>query len=237
MTDKSPIKLVEAESEGVSPPPTPEGYSDPYQFTYPKVLVILAAMVVTVVSAIVYGWLLLQFQGTEVLGVVFEATAADEITVVLQLGVVGIPMLFGFLSVAVFHELLHGVVYQRYGYDVNYGVYWRMGAFYAAVFHQFHSREHNLRVGIAPLVIITIICLPLLAVPIPLVATTAFFILVLNTGGAMADVYALWRFYRMPEGTLFYDVNMDNQYVFEPKSTASGSSGSRRGASRHHGNI
>ena len=217
MTDKEPIKVAEAEAKGVSPPPTPEGYSEPYQFEYPKVLVTLAAMVVTVVSAVVYGWLLLQFQGTEVLGVVFETTAEDEITVVLQLGVVGVPMLFAFLTVAVFHELLHGVVYQRYGYDVNYGVYWRFGAVYAAVFNQFHSREHNLRVGIAPLVIITAICLPLLAVPIPLVATVAFFVLVLNTGGAMADMYALWRFYRMPQGTLFYDVNIDNQYVFEPE--------------------
>jgi len=56
----------------------------------------------------------------------------------------------------------------------------------------------------------------LLAVPQPVVATTAFFVLVLNTGGAMGDAYALWRFYRMPRGTVFYDINMDNMYVFEP---------------------
>jgi len=87
------------------------------------------------------------------------------------------------------------VVYQRYGYEVSYGVYWRMGAVYAAVFHQFHSREHNLRVGIAPLAILTVVCLPLLAVPNPVIATTAFVILVLNTAGGAGDLYALWRFY------------------------------------------
>lgn len=87
---------------------------------------------------------------------------------------------------------------------------------YAAVFHQFHSHEHNLRVGIAPLAIITTLCLPLLAVPQPVIATTAFVVLVLNTAGATGDAYALWRFSRMPRGTVFYDINLDNMYVFEP---------------------
>ncbi|MDG5818971.1 DUF3267 domain-containing protein [Natronococcus sp. A-GB7] len=216
MTDKDPIEAAEAKARGVSPPPTPEGYSEPYQFEYPKLLVTVAAMAVTVVSTVVYGWLLVQLQGPEILPVVFEVGAEEEITILFNLTGTAIPLLFAFLTVAVVHELLHGVVYQRYGYEVSYGVYWRFGAVYAAVFHQFHSREHNLRVGIAPLAIITLICLPLLAVPQPVIATTAFFVLVLNTGGAMGDAYALWRFYRMPRGTVFYDINADNMYVFEP---------------------
>jgi hypothetical protein len=174
-------------------------------------------MVMTVVFTIIYGIILVQLQGSNVLPVVFETSAEGEITVMLQFTQVAIPMLFAFLTVAVFHELLHGLVFQRYGYDVNYGVYWRFGAVYAAVFHQFHSREHNLRVGIAPLAIITVIFLPLLAVPHPVVATVAVFVLVLNTAGSVGDIYALWRFYRMPRGTVFYDINMDNMYVFEPK--------------------
>jgi hypothetical protein len=32
----------------------------------------------------------------------------------------------------------------------------------------------------------------------------------------MGDAYALWRFYQMPHGAVFYDINMDNMYVFEP---------------------
>ena len=216
MTDEDPIAAAQAETESVSPPPTPEGYSDPYQFEYPKLPLILTGMVLTVVSTVIYGVILVQLQGPGVLPVVFESGAEGEITVVLQFTQVAVPMVFAFLTVAVFHELLHGVVVQWYGYDVNYGIYWRFGAVYAAVFHQFHTREHNLRVGIAPLAIITVICLPLLAVPIPLVATVAFFVLILNTAGAVGDLYALWRFYRLPQGTVFYDINMDNMYVFEP---------------------
>ena len=216
MTEKDPIAAAEAKARGVSPPPTPEGYNEPYQFEYPKLLVTLAAMAVTVVSTVVYGWLLVQLQGPEVLPVVFEVGAAEEITILFNLTGTAVPLLFAFLTVAVVHELLHGVAYQRYGYEVRYGVYWRFGAVYAAVFHQFHSREDNLRVGIAPLLIITVVCLPLLAVPQPIIATTAFFVLVLNTGGAMGDAYALWRLYRMPRGTVMYDLNIDNMYVFEP---------------------
>jgi len=217
MADKGPIASAEAKAEGVSPPPTPEEYSDPYQFEYPKLLLVVAGIALTVVFTVVYGIILVQIQGPNVLPVVFETGAEGEITVLLQLSQVAIPMVFAFLTVAVFHELLHGLVFQRYGYDVNYGVYWRFGAVYAAVFHQFHSREHNLRVGIAPLAIITVIFLPLLAVPHPVVAAVAFFVLVLNTAGSVGDIYALWRFYRMPQGTVFYDINMDNMYVFEPK--------------------
>jgi len=62
MIDEDAIAAAEAEAEDISPPPTPEGYSDPYQFQYPKVLVTLAAMVVTVVSAVVYGWLLIEIR-------------------------------------------------------------------------------------------------------------------------------------------------------------------------------
>jgi len=222
MIDENAIAAAEDEAEDISPPPTPEGYSEPYQFEYPKLPLLLTGVVLTVVFTIIYGVLLVLLQGTDVLPVVFDTATEGEITLVLDFSRVAIPMLFAFLTVAVFHELLHGLVFQRYGYDVNYGVYWRFGAVYAAVFHQFHTREHNLRVGIAPLAIITVVCLPLLAVPQPLIATVAFFVLVLNTAGSVGDVYALWRFYRMPQGTVFYDINIAHMYVFEPERAAEG---------------
>lgn len=220
MIDEDAVEEAAAAAGEGSPPPTPDGYDDPYRFEYPKLLVTMLAIVVTVVSAVGYGWLLIRLQGPAVLPVVFEVGAAEEFTVLFDLTRAAIPLVFAFLTVAVVHELLHGVVYQRYGYEVSYGVYWRLGAVYAAVFHQFHSREHNLRVGVAPIAVITIVCLPLLAVPQPVVATTAFFVLVLNTGGSMGDAYALWRFRRMPRGTVFYDHNMDDMYVFEPSRSA-----------------
>lgn len=217
MTNKDPTEITEGTPDDVSPPATPDRYTDPYRFEYPKLLLFVSASVLTVASVAVYGWLLLRLQGPDALPAVFEVGGEGSVAVTLSLTGMAIPFVFAFLIVAVIHELIHGVVYQRYGYEVSYGVYWSMGAVYAAVFHQFHSREDNLRVGIAPLAVITVVCLPLLAVPHPIVATTAFFVLVLNTAGGVGDIYALWRFYRMPFGTVFYDINMHQMYVFEPE--------------------
>lgn len=124
MTDRDPIKTAKTKARNVSPPPMPAGYKDPYQFEYPKLLVTVIAIVVTFVSTVVYGWLLVRLQGPEVLPVVFEVGAEDEITILFNLTRAAVPLLFAFLTVAVVHELIHGVVFQRYGYEVSYGVHW-----------------------------------------------------------------------------------------------------------------
>jgi hypothetical protein len=55
-----------------------------------------------------------------------------------------------------------------------------------------------------------------LFVPVPIVALAAAFVLVLNTAGAIGDLYATWRLWRLPEGTLLYDVDIRHSYVYEP---------------------
>ncbi|MFP9059990.1 DUF3267 domain-containing protein [Natrialbaceae archaeon A-chndr2] len=82
-----------------------------------------------------------------------------------------------------------------------------------------------LRVGSAPLVVISAVCVPLLFVPIPGVAITAGFVLVLNTAGAIGDLYALWRLRGLPEGTLLYDIDIRRSYVYEPMATGTGNDG------------
>lgn len=115
MIDKVPVEGIEAEADGASPPQTLDGYTDPYRFEYPKLLLFVSASVLMIGSVIVYGWLLIQLQGPEVLPVVFEIGAEEEITIIFTLGETAILFLFGFLTVAIIHELLHGVVYQWYG--------------------------------------------------------------------------------------------------------------------------
>ncbi|WP_340674438.1 DUF3267 domain-containing protein [Natrinema zhouii] len=70
--------------------------------------------------------------------------------------------------------------------------------------------------GLAPLVSIAIVATPLLAVPVPSIAVTAYMVLVINTTGAVGDLYIIWCLRRMPEGTLLYDVDLRHMYVFEP---------------------
>lgn len=91
-----------------------------------------------------------------------------------------------------------------------------MGAFYVAAFGQFQRREELFPIGIAPLVVVTAVFAPLLAVPVPVVALTALLVLVVNATGAVGDLYLLWRLWRLPEETLMYDTDLRHWYVFEP---------------------
>ena len=199
-----------------TPPKPPAGYAEPYRFTYPTVSLFLGSILLTAMSILIFGTLLTWFQGSP--AELFGSTTSEtgQATMQFNLSELFLPFLLSILVVAVVHELIHGLAYQRYGYEVSYGIYWSMGAVYAAVFGEFHGREENLVVGAAPLFLITIIFVPLLAVPIPAVAITAFFILTLNTGGSVGDIYALWRFYRMPEGTIFFDHSLQDSFVYEP---------------------
>jgi len=55
-----------------------------------------------------------------------------------------------------------------------------------------------------------------MVVPVPIVALTATFILILNTAGSIADVYLLWRLLQLPDDTLLYDMDIQQMYLYEP---------------------
>jgi len=199
------------------PPPTPDGYADPYLFEYSVLVLFLLALPMFALSAGVFGWVLLTIQSPEVFATVFTVTELDDGTAfALDVIGAGVPFLIAFVVVAVVHELIHGAVMQYFGKEVTYGVNPAMGAFYTSAFGQFQAREELFPIGAAPLVIITLVATPLLAVPVPVVALTAYLVLVFNTTGAVGDLYVLWRLRRMPSGTLMYDVDLRHWYVFEP---------------------
>ena len=102
--------------------------------------------------------------------------------------IVGVKILALGVTVIV-HEFVHGVMFGRYGYHVSYGAMTQIGAFYATPFHQFVAREHLFRVALAPLIIISLVGLPLLAVPVPLIAFFVFQILIVNAVGAAGDLF------------------------------------------------
>ena len=85
-----------------------------------------------------------------------------------------------------------------------------------AAFGQFQTRRDNVRCALAPLVVFTVVLTPLLAGPLP-VALLAFFVLVVNTSGAVGDLYLTWRLLRMPPETLLYDVDARHSYIFYPE--------------------
>ncbi len=119
----------------------------------------------------------------------------------------------------VIHELLHGVVFGLLGYRVQYGLAPALGAAYAAAFGQWQTRGHNALAAAAPLFLLTALGIPLLTVP-GVVSNIAFVLLLINTSGAVGDVYILYRLARMPRGTLLYDIDIVTMLIYHRLDTS-----------------
>ncbi len=206
-----------AETAEISPPPAPEGYDDPYRVDYPTTVLLVGSLLLGIGAMASYSALLWLVQGPEIFDAVFESEELENgAAVTTDLTAIAIPFLSSLVITVVVHELIHGLVFQRHGYEVQYGFLLRKGAFFTAALGQFQRREHLYSVALAPLVIITIVFLPLLFVPVPLIAITALFVLIVNTAGAIGDVYLYWVLTRLPAGSLFYDVDIERMYVYQP---------------------
>ncbi len=212
-------KKISVNSDSVATdqlPPTPEGYAEPYEFRYPMIALLIGSGLLGLLSSVAVVALLSLLHGPE-LFTFYEVTVEGSATTwTMDLTAIAVPFLVALVVTTVVHELIHGVVFRLYGHTAVYGAVPAMGAFYAAVFGEFQRRNDLLRVALAPLVVITAACVPLLAVPIPIIAITAGFVLIVNTAGAVGDIYAVFRFRRMPSETLLYDVNIRHSYVYEP---------------------
>ncbi|WP_440770770.1 DUF3267 domain-containing protein [Natronorubrum sp. DTA28] len=216
MSEKLAANSDSARPSGL--PATPDGYAEPYEFTYPMGVLLIGSGLLGLLSAVVVVGLLSQIHGLE-LFTFYEVTVEGETTTwTMDLTAIAVPFLVALIVTTVVHELIHGLVFRWYGHTPEYGAVPALGAFYAAVFGEFQNRDDLLRVALAPLLVITAVCVPLLAVPVPIIAITAGFVLILNTAGAVGDLYALWRVGRMPRGTLMYDVDIRHSYVYEPRS-------------------
>jgi uncharacterized membrane protein YkvI len=66
------------------------------------------------------------------------------------------------------------------------------------------------------LLVLDLALVPVLFVPVPMLAFGAFVALLFNTLGAVGDLYLLAHLLRMPPGTLLYDSDMRHSYVFYP---------------------
>ncbi|MBV0924800.1 DUF3267 domain-containing protein [Halomicroarcula limicola] len=199
-------------------PATPDGYQEPRSFRYPFVVLLGLVLVIVPVSALLFGSLLWYAQGSALEAVFAFEETATSISLTVSSGAVLLASVGAVGLVTILHELVHGLVYRYFDYTVSYGVAPQLGAFYAAAFHQYQARNHNIVVGIAPLVVLTLIFCPLLFVPQPVVAVAACIALVFNTAGAAGDVYLVTRLLRLPAGSLLYDSDIRHSYIYYPES-------------------
>lgn len=102
------------------------------------------------------------------------------------------------------------------GYRITYGIDLRLPGAYTASFGQFQKRDHNILIALVPLVVLTLALVPALSVHDELIVIGTITALVVNTSGAIRDLYIVWYLLRLPRKTLFYDIDAKHNLVFEP---------------------
>ncbi len=186
-------------------PAPPEGYAPAERFQYPMGKLQLASVLILVVTGAGLMFFLAWWHGEMTFSLGLGELLVIVLTVVVVIGV---------------HELVHGAVYHWLGYKVSYGIAWKLGAAYAAVFGQFQQRGHNFATAVAPLLVLNTLFLPLLLVPSELLNLIGFTAILFNTSGAVGDLYLMWRLWRLPPATLMYDVTVDMMLIYQPLARA-----------------
>jgi hypothetical protein len=190
------------EPESAYPPP-PKGYAAPVRFRYPIVGLQVASLVILLVFGLIFGRIATSAQGIS-FGQWFSLNIVEIVIILATL-----------LLTIVVHELIHGLVFRLLGYDVKYGIAPALGAAYAAAFGQWQKRSHNAVAAAAPLILLTVIGVPLLTIP-DVISNIAFVLLLINTSGAVGDAYILYRLARMPRNTLLYDISIETMLIYYP---------------------
>lgn len=185
-------------------PQPPPGYHSPEPFAYPKMKLQVAALLILLPTAGGLLYLIWLLQGDQI-NLIFRIEPADLLLVILTL----------IITITV-HEWLHGVAYQLLGYRVTYGVSWHLLAAYAGAFGQWQQRNHNLITALTPLVSLTVLLTPLLAIPVPRLTLLIFVALLFNTSGAVGDLYLAGRLWRLPRRALLYDVDIRTMLIYRP---------------------
>ena len=197
--------MVTPASTRDSLPAAPAGYGSGYLVYHP-------GAVLNVVAAVVFI-ILLPLLSVMTFGL--HGGLSLPIEVPLDIGAIAV-MLAASVVTVFFHELIHGLVLRHYKHRVSYGMETGWLLAYAAAFGQFQSRDHALTVALAPLVLITLTTLPLLAVPNHYVVSVAFSALLTNTSGAVGDLHLAWQLLHLPRQSLLYDMDPARMLVFLP---------------------
>lgn len=126
----------------------------------------------------------------------------DELTFAVNAKTLIVGAVIALVLVPVVHELVHGVVGMAVGVKPAYGV----GAGFAyTTFREPLGKWQYLAVGLAPLLVLTVIAV-FVAARWDAVTNAAIFFAVINATGAIGDLWMSWRILRAPRSAVFYDL-------------------------------
>jgi hypothetical protein len=192
-------------NQTVYPTPLP-GYQPATRFEYPRnalQLVAVGLIIGVTPLLLLITWLL---QGRPASLPLAVSNGLWDLSLVLATIIVTV----------IIHEGIHGLVYQLFGYKVSYGASLHLFAAYAGAFGQWQRRDHNIVVALAPLILLTLLLIPLLSLAQPVLVLIAFTALLFNIGGAVGDMYLAWYLWRLPRTTLLYDIDAATMLIFLP---------------------
>jgi hypothetical protein len=158
----------------------------------------LVGFVLLILSIWFFGWLAIRMRGTSAISFSFEFSSISS-----SLFSVGKLILVIFL-VLVLHEAIHAIYFwffSRHKPLVGFKGFYA----YASMPGWYFPRNQYLLIGIAPLVIISllgIICLAILPIASIYLVLVA---LVMNTSGAVGDIFVVLWLFTKPQSTMALD--------------------------------
>ena len=191
-------------------PAPPSGYSDPYEYVSAPSWFNLALgeIGMFVLSIGVFIPLAIEIQGVDVVVTAFEdAFTLDN----LAYGV----MITAVVGTIVIHEAVHALVARARGCTASISVDLRRIEAHTEITGDFLSRQGDALVTLAPLVILTVLGLVLLAVGPQWLSLAALVVLIMNAAGSGSDLAAALRLRQFPPGTLTYYVD-GRLVLYEP---------------------
>lgn len=111
--------------------------------------------------------------------------------------------LLGYVIVLPLHELIHGLVFLLWGGRPHFGAKLPL-ALYCGARLQLFSRNQYLAVGLAPLVVLTLVFL-IITLLAPSLAFYTLFASIGNLSGAAGDIWVAARLLRLPSTVLIED--------------------------------
>jgi hypothetical protein len=123
----------------------------------------------------------------------------------------------GVVVMIVLHELVHGLTMRRYGAHPKYGVLWSGLMFYATAAGFAFRRNNYLAVALAPLVVLSLLIMVILAAPLSTGQATLLIICgAFNAAGAIGDLWIVRIVMRYPKEAFVID-ERDGVRVFMPE--------------------
>lgn len=188
--------------------PTLKGYKKPQKLKYNFFILGIIGFILQIISLIFFSFVKFWVE---------HGYIPNKLSGSISFGSLG-SFLILLSAIVSLHELTHGITFQILGYKVKYGI--RFPVAYAMAHKQFIKSRDYFIVALAPLFILDLLAIGLFFIKIPFLSNLALFTLVVNTSGAVGDIWMAFKICTYPKNTLFYDYSPVENYVYLKSETA-----------------